>query len=151
MGPGKDTHGTPMPEREGRGGPQHDPQCDKRAQPKDRHHCLEQRTYWLYITAGQCRRDTTPKSQRHDGPQRRRPQKRKEQTSAWTCVYQLQPTNNEGRPHSANQRHDTVAIRMIQENRRSLTSGDRVHELIRELSSKTATGTLSRSMRPGKH
>ena len=22
------------------GGPQHDPQCDKRAQPKDRHHCL---------------------------------------------------------------------------------------------------------------
>ena len=28
------------------GGPQHDPQCDKRAQPKDRHHCLEQRA-WL--------------------------------------------------------------------------------------------------------
>ena len=30
------------------GGPQHDPQCDKRAQPKDRHHCLSQRTLLLF-------------------------------------------------------------------------------------------------------
>ena len=28
------------PQRKAVGGPQHDPQCDKRAQPKDRHHCL---------------------------------------------------------------------------------------------------------------
>ena len=28
------------PRRKAVGGPQHDPQCDKRAQPNDRHHCL---------------------------------------------------------------------------------------------------------------
>ena len=27
------------------GGPQHDPQCDKRAHPKDRHHSLSLTTY----------------------------------------------------------------------------------------------------------
>ena len=42
VGPCKNTHGTPRGKVVG--GPQHDPQCDKRAQPKDRLHCLQQRT-----------------------------------------------------------------------------------------------------------
>ena len=45
VGPGKDTTEHRCLRGKAVGGPQHDPQCDKRAQPKDRHNCFQQRTW----------------------------------------------------------------------------------------------------------